>query len=1027
MPANPELEERIFTEALEKRSPEECAAYLDSACRNDACLRGRVENLLRSHRGAPRFLHAPPMALAPASMIAEGPGTVIDRYKLLEKIGEGGFGTVFLAEQTDPVRRLVAIKVLKPGMGSHQVIARFEAERQALALMEHPNIARVLDGGQTASGRPHFVMELVRGLPITDYCDHNELPLQRRLELFVTVCQAIQHAHHKGIIHRDIKPTNVLVTFYDGVPVAKVIDFGIAKAIGQRLTDKTLWTGIAQMIGTPMYMSPEQAEMSGLDIDTRTDIYSLGVLLYELMTGTTPFDEERVKQASYDELRRMIREEEPPRPSTRLSTLGLAATTLATRRHSDPKRLFLLVRGELDWIVMKALEKDRTRRYITASALAADVQHYLADEPVTAGPPSTWYRFRKLARRRRAALLMAGVVSVALVLVIAASAGSIGWALSDRATREASLDGEVERILDEAMPPIEKGNWSDAGTVLTRAQKLLAAAGRQQIPPRLQALQKDLAMGLRLEQITARATYDKEDRLLVGNRGIWLQDAVNREFTQAFKDYEIDLTAESVHRAAEQIRSRTIQRELTRTLDFWCGIVRAGNVDVVPDWQHLLLTAKESDPDPWRNRVREALTNLDPKTLEDLAASVDLRRESPATQLLLATALQEVGSLEQALAVLRKAQEQYPGDLAINDSLGWLYYLSKPTNHQEAIRFLTAALAIDPSRWQTWRKRAIVFSASMQEESAIADYSQAIRWNSQDAALWLERSTSFSRLKLSNQAIADLNRSIELDPTLWGAYHNRGCAFQDLQQPEQALADYSRAIEIEPRARLPREHRCRLNILLEQWDKAADDYSRLVEMPPQETFDFAAFAIYRLQAGNVKGYREACDRMVGHIAQIKGDPRMAYSCALACSLIPGAVSDSSFPLKMAEMSLARPMTRDYFWRNIAKGAGWYRAGRIAQAVRQFEAILTSWPADQLTSETADFGPLVCWLFLAQANQSLNRTEESKRWLEKAVRRMEVEEGLTTKMHLRGHRPFWAMCLVLRREAQRKLNGEEAKE
>ena len=344
-------------------------------------------------------------------------GTLIGPYKLLQQIGEGGMGVVYMAEQAAPVRRKVALKIIKPGMDTREVIARFEAERQALALMDHPNIARVFDGGATDAGRPYFVMELVRGVPITEYCDQNNLPVHERLELFVTVCHAVQHAHQKGIIHRDIKPSNVLVTLHDGRPVPKVIDFGVAKAIGQQLTDKTLFTQFAQMVGTPLYMSPEQAELTGLDIDTRGDIYSLGVLLYELLTGTTPFEGGRMKKAAMDEIRRMIREEDPPSPSMRLSsTAGETQTAVAAHRRVDAKGLSKLVRGDLDWIVMKALEKDRTRRYETANGFAADVVRYLSDEPVEACPPSSVYRFRKFARRNRGTLATAAFVLMALIV-----------------------------------------------------------------------------------------------------------------------------------------------------------------------------------------------------------------------------------------------------------------------------------------------------------------------------------------------------------------------------------------------------------------------------------------------------------------------------------------------------------------------------------------------------------------------------------------------------------------------------------
>ncbi len=417
----------VFCGAMDRKTPQEQADYLDQACQGRPELRSQVEALLRANGEAGRFLVDATAASdrAASDSIVARPGTVIGPYKLLEQIGEGGFGLVFMAEQQHPVRRKVAVKVLKPGMDTRQVIARFEAERQALALMDHPNIAQVLEAGETAAGRPYFAMELVRGVPITDYCDQNNLTPRQRLELFVTVCRAVQHAHHKAIIHRDLKPSNALVTLHDGTPVVKVIDFGIAKALGQQLTDKTLHTGFAQMVGTPLYMSPEQAEMSGLDVDTRSDIYSLGVLLYELLTGTTPLDKERLSQVGYDELRRIIREEEPARPSMRLSTMGAAATAVATHRQSDPKQLGQLFRGELDWIVMKALEKERGRRYETASALAADVQHYLHDEPVQAYPPSVLYRFRKLARRNKAALLTVAAMATAALLAVGSLVGAV--------------------------------------------------------------------------------------------------------------------------------------------------------------------------------------------------------------------------------------------------------------------------------------------------------------------------------------------------------------------------------------------------------------------------------------------------------------------------------------------------------------------------------------------------------------------------------------------------------------------------
>lgn len=464
-------EKSIFLESLEIESKALREEFLRIACADDESLRRSVDELLQAHerenpldqplaelKSGKSHLLNDTTSLNQAE-ISEDVGTIIGPYKLMELIGEGGFALVFVADQQQPIRRRVALKLIKPGMDSREFIARFEAERQALALMESQNIAKVYDAGTTATGRPYFVMELVRGVPITEYCERNQLGIRERLELFATVCEAVQHAHQKGVIHRDIKPSNVLVTLHDERPVVKVIDFGVAKAIGQTLTDKTIYTRFASMIGTPLYMSPEQAEMSGLDVDTRSDIFSLGVLLYELLTCTTPFDRERFDTVGFDEVRRIIREEDPPKPSTRLTTLhSRNRSTVQGQPGAAPSSRVTSVPVDLDWIVMKAIEKDRRRRYDSAGSLTADVRRFLNQQPIEARPPSRIYKIQKFARRNKAVIATASLVSVTMIVATAVSVWYAAQAIQERDEKEVALENEIEarKQADEARRQLEE-------------------------------------------------------------------------------------------------------------------------------------------------------------------------------------------------------------------------------------------------------------------------------------------------------------------------------------------------------------------------------------------------------------------------------------------------------------------------------------------------------------------------------------------------------------------------------------------
>ena len=779
----------VFDEAKSRPAGVERDSFLSDRCKDEPALKDQVASLLQAHDGAGDFLKnaVPP----PTVLITEKPGDTIGRYKLLEQIGEGGGGLVYMAEQAEPVRRRVALKVIKLGMDTKQVIARFEAERQALALMDHPNIAKVFDGGATETGRPYFVMELVRGIKITDYCDQNNLSTAARLALFIQVCRAIQHAHQKGIIHRDIKPSNILVTQHDSVAVPKVIDFGIAKATAGPLTDKTLFTRFAQFVGTPAYMSPEQAQLSGIDIDTRSDIYSLGVLFYELLTGRPPFDPEELLASGLDEIRRIIREREPPTPSTSLSTLNQAdLSRVAAHRHTEPPRLVHLIRGDLDWIAMKCLEKDRGRRYETANDLAMDLQRHLSNEPVLACPPSATYRFRKFARRNSVALATAVAFAVAVLLAVA------GLVVNNRLVTH-----EKEQKEEALAVAIREKERADQNLLRAReaVKQYLVKTNEN---PRLQT--GDF-QGLRKELLeTAVAFYeefvrqDQQNPDLEFERGRayddlgFLRQSIGEE-ERALTDYE---QAQGVFR---RLAAKFPDRPLYRR---WLAEVHNGRGAILKDLSRL---------DPAEQEFRQALALLDQLLSETQAASEFIEVQA-RVQSNLGTLLKEAGRLPEAETLLRQAVasrekllEQQPASqtsasLALRGKLAtsWLNLgtlLSARRQALEAERAFEKILEIlDPD--------AVKQAANGSPEPAKYQHQRGQAWNNlgtirNAAGRYPEAEQAFRQALAIKEKLVDTFPSIpQYLHELAGTLDNLGSVLGSENRMDEARTSHEKAIQL---------------------------------------------------------------------------------------------------------------------------------------------------------------------------------------------------------------------------------------
>jgi serine/threonine protein kinase/predicted Zn-dependent protease len=980
---------KIFMELVAHVPAEGWQGRLAELAGADAELHGKVARLLTAHRQADSFLEQPASPLgslagdarAPAAPagppaepgVTECGGTVIGPYKLLEQIGEGGFGVVFMALQQQPLRRKVAFKVIKPGMDSKHVIARFEAERQALALMDHPNIARALDAGTTKSGRPYFVMELVRGIPITEFCDQNRLTPRERLELFLTVCRAVQHAHQKGIIHRDLKPSNVLVTLLDATPVVKLIDFGIAKALGQeRLTEKTMCTGFAQMIGTPLYMSPEQAEISGQDADTRTDIYSLGVLLYELLTGTTPFDRERLKEATYDEIRRIIREEEPAKPSTRISTLGQAATTVSANRKTEPRRLGQLFRGELDWIVMKALEKDRNRRYDTASSFAADLQRYLDDEPVLACPPSAGYRVRKFARKYRMPLS----VGLVCVLVAMLAGGSLLWF----AQKRSETAGAVQEAMRRAEDLQRQSRWPKALEAAKRAEALLRlGGGSTDLSRRVLGLVADLDMIRRLEDL-----LHPED-IIGGIRNS--QDYLRGDslYAEAFRNYGIDVDALEGKEAAERIRASHLRLELAAALDHWTHLrlLKMVQTGGEANWQHLPEVARAADPDPWRDQFRKVVgpPPVNKKIVQELAASPELASQPARTLYILGNYLASAGAIDDAVNVLRKAQQWHRDDFWINNDLAkYLVWQGQPV---EALPYRMAAVAIRPQNCDAQLYLGGALMANGAPEEAIVAYCESIRIMPEDAP---------------------------------GAYINLGNLLAENGNLDEALAVYDKAIATmntllakEPllarvRIKLPNAIAGRAEVLIRlgRVKEAQQTYKELkktvqegLDANPSHPDNWFLAAPLRLQQGDVDGYRRVCHEMLARFSQTN-NPEVAEQTAETCLLGPDAVTDLEPAVQLAERAITgNEQQYLYPWFLLTRGMADYRTRDFAKCIQRLDKTISlirgSPPKDGWHRDNNPTLAGMAHLFMAMAYHHLDQANEARQALHQATQLKEQRE------------------------------------